>query len=1068
MDREGIPEERNAGATVKRRLKKTLKIAGLALGTLVLIIIGLSLYVYFHKPTVKNYIEKILSKKPGLTVSIGRLDYGFFPLRVEADEIRVTLVNELGKAEVSFGKAEAAGVLGRVIGKRRPYLDSLTLSGLKIEFDEDPNAPSSGLKIRELTRMISDYMAYVSNLDVRDVTLRVSLPAEGMDMAASGVDLKASQRDKTSIAVTAKQFDFRNVKPAAALSSAVKLDASWPLEEPFVLEGSLDLAASAVSLPDVPWQGPGFGLQLDFRGDEKTVTVNRFDLDMPELFVLQASGSAELGKSPVVSVTGRVDLKDIEFAKKTFAAFLPPAASALTVDGGLQWEGDIRGEMVSEKTKVALNGTLRLPASHVTFIRGALSWHQTLRAELKLEGEAPALQITGFLEGSQGRLTTPSVAAQGLSFRVPFETAGSLVNVDSLKARADQLAVSSGAEAKGLKLAGLSVGGSAKFDYQKITARVASLLVKIPNLGDVILKGQARFGPKPVVSLNIRSHGVDLGRVLEFFAAFVPPGVSAWQPAGSLDLSADLENRTANPDRYHVGGAIAFSKLAFQDSSGTIVSEGLEPRLSFQADVSVPGGSSPSGPIPLSLGFELAKGESLFKDAYFNWQNDPVSLELKGDFEPAPGSNESAQAASLRRAEAVLEFAPLGSLRASGTASLGPKPRLNLHVSLPSVDLAAFTSFWKKMKAVQASDMEISGRAEAAADVKYDGTFKARGSLGIKAAGAKRKDGSFEVSGIEAALPFDITDDFRAGAERGDDFIAKGFLLAREVNTAPAALGPLRLDFYAARNLFLLYPLELKLWGAELGLGQTVLSVSPVSLGLRGVSTLKLSGLDFSRLPFNSESFKLAGTASVPEDDVEFTPREFRFDGRLLAELFGGHLTMDRIRVAAPFSPARRIMFDAEIEGLDLAKLTDSVPFGEVTGIVDISIQNMALSYGQPESFALTIRSVPTKGISQKFSLKAVDNLSVISSGGQSAAPSNSFLTRFVHRFNYSRIGIACSLENDVFTLRGTITEKGVQYLVRRATFFGIDVVNAKPVNTISFKDMLGRLERVGQSQEKK
>jgi hypothetical protein len=1068
MEPEGISGERKAGATVKRRLKKALKIAGLAVGSLVLVVVGVLLYVYFHKPTVKNYLEKTLSKKPGLTVAIGRLDYGFFPLRVEAADIKISLVSELGKAQVVLGKAEAAGVLGRVIGDHKPYLDSLALSGLKIEFDEDPNAPSSGLKIRKLTRMISDYMAYVRELDVRDVTLRISLPAEGMDMAASGVGLKASQGDRTSVTVTAENFDFRNVEPAATLSSAVKLEASWPLSGPFALEGSLDLAASAVSLPGEEWEGPAFGLKLDFRGDEKTAVVNRLDLDIPDLLAVQASGSAELGESRVVSAASRVDLKNIELAKKTFAAFLPPGASALTADGGLQWEGDIRGELTSGKTRVIVNGTLRLPASHVVFKQGALSWDQTLRAELKLEGEPPGLRVSGFLEGSQGRLRTASVEARGLSFRLPFEAAGSLVDVDSLMARADQLVLSSGTEAGSLKLAGLSLGGSAKIDYLKNTARAASLSVKIPNLGDVSIKGEAQFGPKPVVSLSLRSQNIDLGRALESFAAFVPPGVSAWQLAGSLDLSADLENGSAAGDWYRVKGEIAFSKLAFQDASGTIVSEGLEPRLTFQADVPVPGGSSPSGPIPLSLGFELAKGESLFKDAYFNWQADPVSLGLKGDFEPAPVPNESAPAASLRRAEAVLKFAPLGSLRAAGEAFLGAKPRLDLHLSLPSIDLAAFAAFWGKMRAAQASDMEVSGRAEAAAEVRYDGSFDARGSLGIKAAGAKRKDGSLEVSGIEAVLPFDITNDFREGAERSDDFIAKGFLQAREIKTAPAVLGPLRLDFYSARNLFLLYPLELKLWGAELGLGQTVLSVSPVSLGLRGVSTMRLSELDFSRLPFNSESFKLTGTASIPEDEVEITPREFRFDGRLVADIFGGHLTMDRIRVAAPFSPARRIMFEAEIDGLDLAELTDSVPFGEVTGIVDISIQNMAVSYGQPESFALTIRSVPAKGVPQKFSLKAVDNLSVISSGGQSAAPSNSFFTRLVHRFNYSRIGIACSLENDVFTLRGTIVENGVQYLVRRATFFGIDVVNAKPVNTISFKDMLGRLERVGQSQEKK
>jgi hypothetical protein len=82
--------------------------------------------------------------------------------------------------------------------------------------------------------------------------------------------------------------------------------------------------------------------------------------------------------------------------------------------------------------------------------------------------------------------------------------------------------------------------------------------------------------------------------------------------------------------------------------------------------------------------------------------------------------------------------------------------------------------------------------------------------------------------------------------------------------------------------------------------------------------------------------------------------------------------------------------------------------------------------------------------------------------------PSSSFFTRLISSFGYERIGISCSLENDVFTLRSTIVEGGVHYLVRRSPLFGIDVVNRRPVNRISFKDMIGRLQRVGQSQEKK
>ena len=292
--------------------------------------------------------------------------------------------------------------------------------------------------------------------------------------------------------------------------------------------------------------------------------------------------------------------------------------------------------------------------------------------------------------------------------------------------------------------------------------------------------------------------------------------------------------------------------------------------------------------------------------------------------------------------------------------------------------------------------------------------------------------------------------------------------MIRSLETPVETFSPLRIDFYSARNLFLFFPAEIILWGSRLQLGQSVLSINPVARAIRGVSNLTLTDLDFSRLPFSSESFKLSGRASIPTCELEIRPGVLRLKGPLRGDLFGGRLTLDDIRVTEALSAGRKIDFQAEIAGLDLEKFSASVPFGEVTGIVDVSLRNFALSYGQPENFDLSIVSVPRNGVSRKFSLKAVDSLSIISSAGSTAAPSNDLLTRLIPSFTYSRIGIACSLKNDVFTLRGTIVEGGIQYLVRRSAFFGIDVVNGNPINKIGFKDMIERIRRVGQDQRKK
>lgn len=1037
-----------------KRWKRILRTASLVLAGVVLLVLGFASYVYFHKPALKGYIEKTLSKRPGLTVTIGHLDYHLFPLRVTAHSVKVVFINVLGRAEVVVDRAEAAGQFDRVIHSRKPYLDSLSVSGLKIDFAEDPKSPPSGpVDVKGLARMTSGYLRYVSQVAVKGASVHLGLPVEGMDLAAAGVDITGSAGEKDSLALTVGRFDFKNVKPAAVLSAGFSAGLSWTPTDPFLLTGTLDMAARSVSLPDRRWQGSGFDVKTGFSTDGGRLSLDPFALDMPGLLALSGTARAGLGKDPDITVTADVDVKDLALARKTFAAFLPPDLPDLAVDGRLQWQGEVRRAAAVGEGKISVNGTIRLPASRVTYTQKGMSIHQTLQAEIRIEGGLSDLRAAGTIEGSRGEAVTDALHATGISFRLPFELSGRLASLRSFTARAGELDLAAGGQR--IKVDGASFAGSGRVDTVRRSALIDSLTVAVPGLGRFDVSGQISPAAKPEIALDLRARGIEIANVMKSFAELVPAAVSAWQPGGELELEATVRNGQRDPGRYQLKGTIGLAKGAFQDATGAIVSESLETRLAFEADV-----SSPSDPIPFSVSLDLAKGESLWKAAYFNWKNDPVRLELKGEFDP--------RAEAVRGAEAGLLFGPLGVLRARGSASLGSAPRVDVHMSAPDVDLASLYSFLAKMRSGQPVTMDVRGRADLEADVRFSGSFSVRGKMRVRDAAAERKDGSLGLSGLEADLPFSISNGVRPGDEKEDFSIASGHLQVQAVKTPAVSLARVRLDFLAARNLFLISPAGIDLWGAKLGLGRTVLAVSPAGLDVRGVSTLALSELNLAKLPLNSDSLKISGTASIPEGGLLVSPREVRFFGRMSASLFGGRMTLDSLRVTDPFSSGRRVMFEAEIEGLDLGKVTAVVPFGEVTGVVDVSLKGFALSYGQPESFAMTIQSVPAKGVSRKFSVKAVDNLSVISSGGQAAAPSRSFLTRFIHSFNYSRIGIACSLRNDIFTLRGTVIERGVQYLVRRATFFGIDVVNAKPVNTISFKDMLGRLERVGRSQESK
>ena len=91
--------------------------------------------------------------------------------------------------------------------------------------------------------------------------------------------------------------------------------------------------------------------------------------------------------------------------------------------------------------------------------------------------------------------------------------------------------------------------------------------------------------------------------------------------------------------------------------------------------------------------------------------------------------------------------------------------------------------------------------------------------------------------------------------------------------------------------------------------------------------------------------------------------------------------------------------------------------------------------------------------------MEAVDNIARIGGGQSPFVGMAGILTSFFREFPYKKIGIHTTLENDIFTINGTIKEGGKEYLVKRSGFSGVDVINQNPDNRIRFKDMVKRIK---------
>lgn len=209
------------------------------------------------------------------------------------------------------------------------------------------------------------------------------------------------------------------------------------------------------------------------------------------------------------------------------------------------------------------------------------------------------------------------------------------------------------------------------------------------------------------------------------------------------------------------------------------------------------------------------------------------------------------------------------------------------------------------------------------------------------------------------------------------------------------------------------------------------------------------------------------GTLQGRLDPVRWRGDAVLSEGELVADLFGGRVKVSNLGAKKVASLAPMMHLDASWEDIDLGQLTRDTAFGRIEGTLRGEVRGLEIAHGQPQAFQLTLETVKTKSTQQRISVQAVDNIARIGGG---ASPFSGFTGAFVSLFRelpYEKMGVKAALENDLFRINGAIREEGKEYLIKKGGFSGVDVVIGSPgSNTISFKDMVGRIRRIASSGE--
>jgi hypothetical protein len=225
-------------------------------------------------------------------------------------------------------------------------------------------------------------------------------------------------------------------------------------------------------------------------------------------------------------------------------------------------------------------------------------------------------------------------------------------------------------------------------------------------------------------------------------------------------------------------------------------------------------------------------------------------------------------------------------------------------------------------------------------------------------------------------------------------------------------------------------------------------------------SAVIVSGVSLAKA---SKAFALPpldGSADAYFPRVTMSMNALAVDGGGDVTVFGGSVKLGAISGEDILSRYPKLTFSADFSGIDLAKLTHTFDFGEMTGIVHGYLHGCELFRGVPTAFDARVETEERSGVSRTVNVKAIQNLTILGTG---ASPSifDRGIHRFFDKYTYSRIGIAMTLKDDVFVLRGLERRGDQELFVKGRLPFPINVVNAQPGTPISFQDMIERVRNL-------
>ena len=494
--------------------------------------------------------------------------------------------------------------------------------------------------------------------------------------------------------------------------------------------------------------------------------------------------------------------------------------------------------------------------------------------------------------------------------------------------------------------------------------------------------------------------------------------------------------------------------LTLSNSDSTIVGENISLKSTLAGDLDMK-----NGQFGFNLDLQSQKGELLLKEFYFNLSPNPlsVSAHFKTDF--------SDETVNVSKFNSTLK--DIISINLDGQVRhISRDPTFNFHLLIPQSPVKPmFRNFIQEpfqSERMILKKLNIDGHVSA--DLEVEGNKKInglRGQFDLDDVTLDLSQDNIKLSGINLELPL-----WYAGqADNETQSSMKGRLSIDSISIPLIPEQSLSLALDVNQNqISVKDPTKIIIPGGVALLGP--IKGQDIFSNLVIETSLTLDNVELKPWIDKIENFQIQGRLNGYLNPLIFTDNQMKSKGKIIADVAAGQIILSNLHLSHFNTPTPIIGLDGSFHNLDLFEITANTPFGRIKGRLEGYIHNLEISYGQPQSFDLLLETVKTKGVPQRISVEAVDNIAKLGGGQSPFMGLAGLYTNFLRDFPYQKIGIHASLKNDVFRINGTIKEGGQEFIVKRG-LYGVNIINKDPNNRIRFKDMVKRIKNLDLSKTK-